>query len=400
MTEATFSPEASVEAEAGRAAPKPAATLNQSSSKLDEPIDPEPFRRWCDAVIADPRGPDTNELAHELGVESRVLYRWRFESIQLERRRIEDALEHAGIPYWEIYGADEVGELEDDRYCNRCHDNVTPIDGVCPWCETKLESAGRARGHCRRCDRIVVPTADGSCWRCGTGIHPIPWCRCDCGCGREIPAFDPQGRHNSYCRGHAPRSLERTQRIPVEPFAAYLELELERLDLVGALARAHGIGRDEVVRVLKRSEPDVDRALVRRALWVASRGGTGKGLPPRPDAIKFSELYPDEVRKKVCPGCGGGKAPHAELCKQCRIKADRRDGVRRAPRAQTRIRPELLIEAYRHYSAGNSIAAAARLIFARTAHTNIGSTTAALSREWRRRGWKLRERRSNAAATR
>lgn len=358
-------------------------------------LDPGPFRRWCDereAELAELHEAPTRVLASELGLDERVLYRWRQENKVLDRDRVEEALERAGTFIWEVYG--HQGPASDpvrDAYCRRCRDNVIVTQGRCPWCDDEISEKAKPRLWCERCDRILCPTDDGSCWRCGERLQPIPWVDCKCGCGRKIPAFDPQGRRHEYARGHAPRELERGGEVDVEPFAQYLERQLETIDVVGAVARAHGISRDDVVRMLRRDVATIDRQLVRRALWIAGRQGAGKGMPMRPDAVKFSDLYPDEVRSRTCPSCGGGKAPHAELCKRCRVKDDRRRG-RRPPRTQTKLRAELIEEAYGLYADGASLREAAAAIFERTPHRNVGSVAQALSREFKRRGWTVRGR--------
>lgn len=366
------------------------------------PLDPEPFRRWADereAELAKSHEAPTKILAAELGLEERILYRWRHENKRLERDRVEDALERAGTFLWEVYGhqGPDIDEAR-EAYCRRCRDNVIVSRGRCPWCDDELTEAAKPRLWCERCDRILCPTDEGTCWRCGTRLRQIPWVECKCGCGREMPAFDPQGRRHEYLRGHAPRKLERSGEVPVEPFARYLERQLETIDIVAAVARAHGISREDVVRILRRDVESIDRQLVRRALWVAGRQGTGKGMPMRPDAVSFAELYPEEVRSRTCPGCGGGKAPHAELCKRCRVKRNRREG-RRPPRAQSKLRSELVEEAYGLYSQGSSLMDAAEAIFERTPHRNVGSVAQALSREFKRRGWEVR-RRGRAGAAR
>ncbi|HYJ21348.1 MAG TPA: hypothetical protein VEW07_04925 [Solirubrobacterales bacterium] len=336
-----------------------------------------------------------DELAHALGIGERRLHRWRYEVQTIDRIEMEEALHHADSAIWEVYGVEDC-DLEADAYCGRCHDTVTPIAGACPWCDSSL-SAAKARRWCPREDRLIFPANDGSCWRCGTATEAIPWADCACGCGRSIPRFDPQGRAHEYALGHAPRSLERRWEVPIEPFAEYLERELERMDLIGALARAHGLPRDEVVRVLKRQVETLPTKTVRRAVWTAGRGGTGKGLPRRPGAPTLESLYPDFVRSRTCPGCGTGKAPHAELCKRCRVAQNRRDGVK-PPKPPTQIRPELIAEARAHYDAGNSVASAAAEIIDRTPHTNVASTAQALSREWKRQGLEMRERVGEAVA--
>lgn len=367
------------------------------SPQIVEQLDPQPFRDWVDERL----GADADDaatvkrLALALFPEdteetsARKLHRWRFENKTLEKAEVADALHHADSALWEVYGVEEI-DLEDDAYCERCHDTVTPIEGVCPWCESDLREA-RARSWCPREDRLVFPAHDGTCWRCGAETQAIPWVDCACGCGTTIPSFDPQGRKHEFALGHAPKTEGRHHTVPVEPFARYLEAELESMDLIGALARAHGIGRDDVVRVLKRQVETLPTKMVRRAVWTAGRGGTGKGLPMRPGATSFADLYPDFVRSKVC-GCGNGKAPHAEMCKACRRKVDKAEG-RSTPRAGARVREELIEESYRTYmDDGVSVEAAAESIIERTTAKSAASLAYTLRREWKRRGWERRGR--------
>lgn len=60
----------------------------------------------------------------------------------LERQLVEDALNRAGVLIEDVYPelAEDV-PLEPDEFCIPCWDWSTPINGVCPWCETTLEEA-------------------------------------------------------------------------------------------------------------------------------------------------------------------------------------------------------------------------------------------------------------------
>lgn len=379
-------------------------------------LDPAPLREWIDRelerlsedeTIATPeaeliRRMDLRKTHGEEG-GARALYRWRFESKALNPSDITHALEAAGSALWEVYGVEEI-DLEADAYCSRCKDTVTPIDGVCPWCETEVATT-RARMWCEREDRLVFPADDGSCWRCGDQLQKIPWGQCACGCRREIPLFDPQGRPRIYVRGHAP-STDPGGKVDAAPFAEYLRKQMQELDLIGALARAHGISRDVVASLLAGRSDTIDRAVARRALWTAARTGTGKGLPPRPGAPQFADIYPEEVRAKVCPDCGGGKAPHAQKCRDCfrrddreRRRVERERGITREPTRPTQIREELLVEAYEAHQGGATILDAARSIFDRLPSTNVEGCAQQLAKEWRKRGWEVRTRtRSKVAA--
>jgi len=342
-------------------------------------LDPTPFREWFNQQLL--AGLHRENLASQMGIDIRQLHRWRVENVTLDRASVEAALHRIDVPFWEVYGLDtDDTELEAEKYCGRCHDNVQPVDGVCPWCESTLADA-RARMWCEHEDRLVYPADDGSCWRCGRAVQPIPWQACECGCGTEVPCFDPQGRRRGFVLGHAPRSREDTRQIDVEPFARYLEAELAALDPISALARKLSISRDDITAALKRTVPTVDRQVAQKALWAAGRADAGKGVAPI-NRTTFADLYPDEVRKKVCPGCGQGKAPHAELCKRCRRKAG---GYKKPPTSKCQIRPELLEEAFAMHATGTSWPKVARAIFDRLPHRNVEAVTQALRREYARR---------------
>lgn len=397
------------------------AATSLPAAPASEEIPSRPFADWLNAriaeleaadVVASPTASLASRLWPAMDPESAVRYlsRYRnclrsgsrngvkgdFPTDTFPRGPVEDALREYGEAIQNVPGYEDVPEvaLEDDAFCERCHEVVTPIEGLCPWCDTQVVVAfDRERRYCERENRMVFPANDGSCWRCGgKTTRGVPYEPCECGCGTMIHRFDRHGRPVKYVRGHAPRSLEKPSgKVPVEPFARYLEQRLREMDLLQALAREHGIGRNDIVNVLARRDAEVDRDIVRRAVWVAGRGGTGKGLPMRPGAPGFFDLYPDDKRSRTCPGCGKGKAPHAKLCKQCRKAADRREGVR-PPTAVTRLSEEVIAEAYRVYDDGATLMEAAEAVRERTPHTNVGSTAQALSRQWKRRGWPMRAR--------
>jgi len=80
-----------------------------------DPIDPQPFRKWCDERIQPPpkqwrhtagelAGKVTvEELASELGLGDRRLYAWRFENKALEQGAVEVALDRAGYRITDVY---------------------------------------------------------------------------------------------------------------------------------------------------------------------------------------------------------------------------------------------------------------------------------------------------------
>lgn len=54
---------------------------------------------------------------------------------------VEEALFSAGVPFEDLYpdiAARETVELEPDQWCLRCEETKTPIDGRCPFCESKI----------------------------------------------------------------------------------------------------------------------------------------------------------------------------------------------------------------------------------------------------------------------
>jgi hypothetical protein len=286
--------------------------------------------------------------------------------------------------------------LHPDAYCPRCHENVTPVRDlatgaiVCPWCDGQTEDLfAHEKRWCKACDLMVDPANDGTCWRCGTKTQRgTPWDACACGCGTQIHRFDEHGRRIRYVQGHAPRALERDSLVPTEPFASYLEERLRSLDLVAAVAREHGISRELVVAVLRRDEPTVPRSKVRHALWVY--GQNGRGMPRKPDSRSFFDLYPDDKRARTCPGCGRGKAPHAELCKQCRKKRGRGNN---GGRAQIRIGERVLADAYRAYREENlPYLAVAQRFIDRVPHTSVEGLAATFAKAFKQKGWPVRQR--------
>ena len=237
---------------------------------------------------------------------------------------------------------------------------------------------------------MVWPANDGSCWKCGGKLESSPpMVKCACGCGQSLRMLDPQGRRSQYVRGHNPRGETLGGLVPAAPFRDYLERALDDFDILGALARAHGVGREEVVRVLKGEDEEIDRKMVSRALWTGARGGLGKGLKPHPDAPTFFDLYPEDARSRKCPGCGEGKSPHAELCKQCRIKRARTMGPKQAT-SPTRLSEAVVREAHRLYMTGMTLLEAAEAVQPRSPNRNAESIKQALSKQWKRLGLPVR----------
>src|SRR5882672_11768093 len=85
-------------------------------------LHPQPFREWCECRLAERSKPgnegiggmahlyNVEDLAHDLGIDDRRLYAWRFENTRLDRIRIEEALANAG--YWieDVYSEEELAE--------------------------------------------------------------------------------------------------------------------------------------------------------------------------------------------------------------------------------------------------------------------------------------------------
>jgi hypothetical protein len=365
---------------------------------------------WLHVQLREPRralAPHV-ALARDLGISEKKLRCWlRSEDSDgnpddtFARAAVEDVLDHADVAFYELYPHLDDDSVEDemsDRFCPSCRDMVTVgADLICPWCETPTgDGPAKPKAWCPRCDRMVYPTTrndhgSGGCWRCGTATKPMPYDPCACGCDQRRPRFDPYGRRARYVRGHAPRARENTGDVDLEPFAVWLERELRTLDPIEALARRTGLSREDVLATLERRDERIAREKVRRALWIAARGGTGKGLPPRISAPGFFDLYPNERRSRTCPGCGAGKAPHAELCKQCRRRRNHAEGVK-PPRTAPRLTAAILLEANGLYDCEQlAFLAIAERLLDRTPYTSAAALAHALGRQFRDRGWKTRQ---------
>jgi hypothetical protein len=56
---------------------------------------------------------------------------------EYERDRIEDMLNNAGVHFRELYPDHDADvELEPDVFCVTCEETTTPIEGVCPRCNS------------------------------------------------------------------------------------------------------------------------------------------------------------------------------------------------------------------------------------------------------------------------
>lgn len=111
----------------------------------------EPFTAWCrrrlrrlqyecanledgDRVLG-PRGQLVAECGWDHSNGLRRLYRYLNEGQETAPRAdIEDALHHAGVGFWEVYGVEPVDVRS--GYCVDCSENVpVDADGECLWCE-------------------------------------------------------------------------------------------------------------------------------------------------------------------------------------------------------------------------------------------------------------------------
>jgi hypothetical protein len=366
--------------------------------EFDERIPAGPFVAWVQAEIAklDEQDQAQDVLAARLGIVDRSLYRFAH-SLNSEseptdnyaRVQVEDMLDAADVRFEEIYpeiAAAEDTPLEADAYCGSCHEIVTPIGGACPWCDRPVQAELPERMFCKREDAMSFPAVDGNCWRCGGELkRHVPRRQCGCGCGTTIPRFDDRGREREYVRGHAPRSLERRIELPIEPFARWLEQQMRDLDPIEAVARRVGLRRDLVLAILNRHEESITSIDVRRALWIASRAGQGKGMPPRPGSTRMGELYPDAIRSTECPSCGGRKAKHAERCRDCATAAGVYAVSQRHP---TSLTDDQLQEARGLRDRERlPFLAIAEQLQPRTRMSNVESVKNQLLAEFRKRGW-------------
>lgn len=62
-------------------------------------------------------------------------------ALMVPTEQVEEALEHADVAVWEVYpeGDDELDGTPLEAFCPVCSDEVTTLNGTCPWCETRLD---------------------------------------------------------------------------------------------------------------------------------------------------------------------------------------------------------------------------------------------------------------------
>lgn len=120
--------------------------VERSLNHYEDPVDVAPIMAWIDE-----RG--EKRAREELGwggesMNRRLLHIRNGTFLFIERGLVEDALDHAGVGWWEVYDED-VDELSDEpAYCpgSSCTQMVNPLlDGTCPWCgEMTTEQPSRA----------------------------------------------------------------------------------------------------------------------------------------------------------------------------------------------------------------------------------------------------------------
>lgn len=304
---------------------------------------------------------------------------------------VDAALTNAGAHLADVYPDlyEPELELEPDCFCDRCHDVVTPIDGRCPWCEGSIDADDlRAKRFCIRCDELVLPAANGSCWRCEGPLSGVPHAPCACGCEAKVRLFDVKGRPVRYRRGHAPKEPDRGD-LDAEAFAFHLRRCVDELDPIAAVARTHGLRRSLVADLLAGRVDRIERASVRRGLWMARRQGIG--LPGAADVPTFTQLYPDAVRSRTCPDCGNGKAPHATRCRSCARAAGAYSGMPQSGGAGSKALGEaVIVDAWDLYLHHASTRVAAEAVLGRTRRRSVQALERALRGAWRERGWLTR----------
>lgn len=94
---------------------------------IDQPIDATPFAVYVDHLAEQAEG-GLNDVARRMGCNESWLRKgaWRRTGI-IEREVAVDLLEKVDADVWAVYPDIFDVALEDDAYCQRCHENVTPI---------------------------------------------------------------------------------------------------------------------------------------------------------------------------------------------------------------------------------------------------------------------------------
>lgn len=335
-------------------------------------------------------------LAGRIGVAERTLYRYR-KSLNSEnqptetfaRDVVENALERLDFRFEDVYpeiAAAEDIALEDDAYCAGCREIVTPIDGICPWCERQTTSKIPARLYCKREDAMRFPALDGQCWRCGGKLRKhIPRGPCACGCGTSLQRFNSNsGLPVAFMPGHSGGPWRSKRTLPAGPFVDWLERELRDLDPVQALSRRVGIPRDELLALLNRRVHTIPQTQVNKSLRLAGIEGQGQKVGTRAGSTRINDLYPDRGGALKCPRCGGHKTAHAALCRPCRNA----EGMsNRQPSRPTSMTPEVLAEARRLRELGLKWDAVAERVHPRTRCAQVESVRSGLIAAFGKHGW-------------
>lgn len=116
-----------------------------------EALPAAPFVDWVQARLDARRGDEDAvwRLLGELGwadeAGMRRLHHWRFEVQVVNRRALEDALDNAGVGFWEIYpDPDEHDSDEGQEFCWACREFVGVArddagQAVCVWCDVPIQ---------------------------------------------------------------------------------------------------------------------------------------------------------------------------------------------------------------------------------------------------------------------
>lgn len=126
-------------------------------------------------------------LSDRLGIAERTLYRYKnsLDSVgeptdSYARNRVEDMLDAMGVQFSDVYpeiAAAEDVELEDDAYCLICHEDVSPLAGRCPWCDTQVAKRPprsiRRVGQGRRLTDAQVRQAHRLHWEKGLSLREL-----------------------------------------------------------------------------------------------------------------------------------------------------------------------------------------------------------------------------------
>jgi hypothetical protein len=97
------------------------------------------------AAVADRLGIDVrnlNRLCRGMYAGSRNRRKGEFPADTISRYYVEDLLTRAEVSFYEIYpefAHERDIELEPGAWCRCCAEYVTPVDGICLWCDTPVD---------------------------------------------------------------------------------------------------------------------------------------------------------------------------------------------------------------------------------------------------------------------